>query len=92
MENFAGKWPKVRMATIFTADSGNTFGPIGATSELLQAVKHSLRWTGVGMVLGKRIADYGLDYSFPMGNIGSHTYTYAERRAFACNPEEKEGK
>jgi hypothetical protein len=83
MENHAGKGSKVRMATIFAADSGNTFGPVGATSELLQAVNNSLRWTGVGLVLGKRIADYGLDYSFPMWNVSSHTYTYAGKRSLA---------
>lgn len=29
--------------------------------------------------------DYCLDYPFPMRYIGSHTYTYAGIRSFACN-------
>jgi hypothetical protein len=47
---------------------------------MFKAVKDSLRWTCVGLVLGKRIANYGLGYSFPMGNVSSHTYTYAGKR------------
>ncbi|MDY0274456.1 MAG: hypothetical protein RBR42_03325 [Desulfomicrobium sp.] len=92
MENLARKWPEVRMATILAADPSNTLGPIGATSKMFKAVKDSLRWTCVGLVLGKRIANYGLDYSFPMGNVSSHIYTYAEKRSFTGNLEEKSGK
>src|SRR5574344_927988 len=72
--------------------SNNTLGPIGTFSKMLKAVKDSLRWTCVGVVLGSRIADYGLDYPFPMGNVSSHTYTYAGKRSFACNCEENNGK
>lgn len=92
MENLARKGPEVRIATIFATNSSNALGPIGATSKMFKAVKDSLRWTGVDLVLGKRIADNGLDYPFSMGNVCTHTYTYVAKRSFACYWEEKRGK
>ena len=92
MENLARKWPEIRMSTILAADSSNTLGPIRTFSKMIKAIKNSMRWTCVGLVLGKRIADYGLDYPFPMRNVSSHTYTYAGKRSFACNCGEKNGK
>ena len=52
MENLARKWPEVRMSTIMATYSNNTLGPIGTFSKMLKAVKDSLRWTCVGLVLG----------------------------------------
>ena len=91
VENLTRKWPEVRMATIMATYSSNTLGPIGTFSKMFKAVKDNLRWTCVGLVLGKRIANYGLDYPFPMRNVSSHTNTYAGKWSFACNCEEKNG-
>jgi hypothetical protein len=52
VENLARKWPEVRMSTIMATYSNNTLGPIGTFSKMLKAVKDSLRWTCVGLVLG----------------------------------------
>jgi len=55
MENLTGKWPKVRMPTIFAPYPCYSLRPVGTTSELLHAVKNHLRWTVIVLVLGKRI-------------------------------------
>jgi len=80
VENLARKGPEVRMSTILAADSNNTLGPISTFSKMFKTVKDSLRWASVGLVLGKRMADYCLDYPFPMRYVSSHTYTYAGKR------------
>src|SRR5574344_2703106 len=92
MENFAREGPKIRMATIFATNSGNSLSPVCTTRKLLQAVQNCFRWIGMGLVLSKRFADDSLNYPFPMGNVSSHTYTYAGKRSFACNCEENNGK
>jgi hypothetical protein len=60
-----GKFPH---SPIWATNPGNTLRPVGASGKLLQAVKNSLRWTGVGLVLGKRTANYGLDYSLRLSD------------------------
>jgi len=92
MENFAREGPKIRMATIFATNSGNSLSPVCTTRKLLQAVQNCFRWIGMGLVLSKRFADDSLNYPFLMGNVGAHTYTYAQGLPFACNLKEKRGK
>lgn len=92
MENFAREGPKIRMATIFATNSGNSLSPVCTTRKLLQAVQNCFRWIGMGLVLSKRFADDSLNYPFLMGNVGAHTYIYAQGLPFACNLKEKRGK
>ena len=80
------------MATIFATNSGNSLSPVCTTRKLLQAVQNCFRWIGMGLVLSKRFADDSLNYPFLMGNVGAHTYIYAQGLPFACNLKEKRGK
>ena len=44
--------------------------------------------------LGTGLENCGLwsGLSLPMGNVSSHTYTYAGKRSFACNCKKNNGK
>jgi hypothetical protein len=90
VEYLTGEGAKVGVPAIGTTNTSHTLGPVGATDKLFQARKNVLGRLGISLVAYERFSHYGLDNSFPMGNVSSHAYIYVAKRAFACYWKEKE--